>query len=152
MIHFENTIQIEQPVARVFAFIANLENLPEWNPDVLSVSHKSGERQASGAEYHIVRRDYQQDVKVIELVQDQKLVIETLPPAHPPWRREITLEPVERSTKIIDHWLVLIGSPGQEELRDGREKLDIKENLEKLKTLLEERSENLQDGPTTILP
>ncbi len=41
MLEFENTIRIDRPIAEVFAFLSDLENIPKWNYYVLEVTKLS---------------------------------------------------------------------------------------------------------------
>lgn len=43
----ERTIQIDRPIAEVFAFVADGEKAQQWRPGVLEMSKKSGEGQGS---------------------------------------------------------------------------------------------------------
>lgn len=41
MIRFTKAVEIEKPVDEVFAFVANLENTPRWNGDVVKAKKMS---------------------------------------------------------------------------------------------------------------
>lgn len=149
MIRFENTLEIEQPVDLIYDFMADLENLPKWNYFVTRVSHTGGEKRSTGATYHQVRKNDEQDLKIAEMIPNQILVIETIPPSKPELRRKMIFEPANGATKIIDRWDLDTGHPGLlQKLAGRRVRSAVKENLDKLKTLLEDGSVTLQDGRT----
>jgi uncharacterized membrane protein len=54
MIEFENTICIDCPIAEVFAFLSDLENIPRWNYYVLEVTKLTGGPIGIGTMHHQV--------------------------------------------------------------------------------------------------
>jgi hypothetical protein len=100
-----------------------------------------------GSTYHQVRREDEQDLRISKLEPNKSLIVETIPPSKPELRREITFEVQGNRTRIIDKWQLDKGIPKLlEPLAANRAKLGVRENLEKLKTLLESGKVTLQDG------
>jgi uncharacterized membrane protein len=147
MFTFENTIAIDRPVEEVFAFVVDLPSLPKWNYYVLSVSSTSPESGAVGSTYHQVRKNDEQDLRISQLEPNRSLVVETIPPSKPELRREMTFETQGGSTRIVDKWQLDMGVPKLlEPLAAKRARSGVRENLAKLKVLLESGRVTLQDG------
>jgi uncharacterized membrane protein len=152
MIEFENTIRVQQPVAEVFAFLSEFENIPKWNYYVLEVRKLSDGPTRIGTTYHQVRKTDEQDYRVTELVQNHKVTVKTLPQSKPELEMRFTLYEEGASTLIRDEWKLDTGLPGVlERLRAGSVKSAVAENLTKLKALLEEGRVVLQDGRQVTL-
>ncbi len=81
MIKFETTVRINRPVAEVFSFLSDLENLPKWNYYVLEVTKLSSGPIDTGTRYHQVRKTDEQDLRITEFDQNHKIVVKTLPPS-----------------------------------------------------------------------
>jgi uncharacterized membrane protein len=147
MIEFENTIQINRPIAEVFAFLSDLENLPKWNYYVLAVAKLTNGPIGIGTMYHQVRKTDEQDFRITELIQNQKIAVKTLPQSSPILEMKFTLYEEENTTRIRDESRLDSGWPAPLEwLGAGRIKSAVAENLIKLKELLEEGQVVLQDG------
>lgn len=147
MFAFENTIVIDRPIEEVFAFVADLPSIPKWNYYVLSVSPTSPKPGTVGSTYHQIRKNDEQDLKISQLEPNRLLVVETIPPSRPELRREIMFEAQGDRTRIIDKWQLDMGVPKLlEPLAANRAKSGVRENLEKLKVLLESGKVTLQDG------
>jgi len=147
MFKFENTIVIDRPIENVFAFVADLSSIPKWNYYVLSVVPTSPESGTVGSTYHQVRKDDEQDLIISKLKLNESLIVKTIPPSRPKLRREITFEDQGNRTRIIDKWQLDMGVPKLlEPLAANRAKSGVRENLRKLKTLLESGKVTLQDG------
>ena len=152
MIKFENQITIDLPISDVFPFVTNLENIPKWNYFVQSVSKTSAGSTGIGSIYHQVRKNDSQDLKIVELQPNKNLVVETIPPSKPSLRREIVFHVRDESTTIVDRWELSFGLFGPlETLAGNRVKSAVKENLKKLKELLETGNTILQDGRSVAL-
>ena len=152
MIKFENQVTIDLPINDVFRFVTNLENIPKWNYFVQSVSKKSSGSSEVGSVYHQVRKNDSQNLKIVELKPNENLIVETIPPSKPNLRREMVFHIKDESTKIIDRWELSFGLFGPlETLAGNRVKSAVKENLKKLKELLETGNTTLQDGRTVSL-
>lgn len=153
MVRFENEITIERPVEEVFDFIADLENLPRWNYYVMNVTKTSAGSSTVGSEYHQVRKQDEQDLRVVEQVPNQLLIIETIPPSKPQLKRSILFESGAHTTRILDAWELDLGLPALvEKLSAGRVRSAVEDNLKILKTLLETGQATLQDGRSQTLP
>jgi uncharacterized membrane protein len=149
MIEFENTIVIERPVEEVFAFVSEFENIPKWNYYVVEVEKTSQGPLGVGTTYHQTRKTDEQDFGVIEYEPGETVVVKTLPHSRPAFEMRFTFEPVAGGTSILDEWKLDTGQPGLlEKLGAGKVKQAVKENLTKLKELLETGSVQLQDGRT----
>jgi uncharacterized membrane protein len=147
MFNFENTIVIDRPIEQVFAFVADLPSIPKWNYYVLSVVPTSPESGTLGSTYHQVRKEDEQDLKISKFEANKSLIVETIPPSKPELRREITFEDQGNRTRIIDKWRLDLGVPKLLELlAANRAKSGVRENLGKLKTLLESGRVTLEDG------
>jgi uncharacterized protein YndB with AHSA1/START domain len=147
MIEFENTIDIAQPVEVVFEFLADLENLPKWNYYVTQVRKTSRGPAGIGATYHQVRKSDSQELTVHELEPNQLLTVETIPPSQPQLKRRMVFEAINGQTRIIDRWELDTGHPQfVQALGKSRVQSSVKENLAKLKELLETGRVTLQDG------
>jgi uncharacterized membrane protein len=147
MFAFENTIVIDRPIEEVFAFVIDLPSLPKWNYYVLSVSPTSPKPGAVGSTYHQIRKNDEQDLRISQLEPNRSLVVETIPPSKPELCREIMFEAHGDHTRIIDKWQLDMGVPKLlEPLAANRAKSGVRENLEKLKVLLESGKVTLQDG------
>jgi len=147
MFSFENTIVINRPVQEVFAFLVDLPSIPKWNYYVRSVVPTSSPSGSVGSTYHQIRQDDEQDLIISKLEPNQVLVVETIPPSKPELRREILLEAEGQSTHLTDKWQLDMGVPKLlEPLAAQRAKTGVRDNLEKLKELLEIGRVTLQDG------
>ena len=147
MIEFENTIHIDRPIAEVFEFLSDFENIPKWNYFVLEVRKLSDGPIRIGTTYHQVRKTDEQDIRITELDQNHKIVVKTLPQSSPSLEMRFTLYEEGNTTRIRDEWRLESGWPAPVEwLGTGRIKSAVAENLTKLKELVEEGQVILQDG------
>ncbi|MGD8490264.1 MAG: SRPBCC family protein [Anaerolineae bacterium] len=151
MIEFKNRIVIDRPVEEVFAFVADFENVPKWNYYVLEVNKTSAGPLGVGTTYHQTRKTDEQDFGVIEYEPTERVVVKTLPHAQPAFEMRFMFQPLEGGTQMTDAWKLDTGGPGLlERLGRGKVKQAVKENLVKLKELLETGSVQLQDGRTAV--
>jgi len=152
MVEFENKITIHRSIGEVFSFATDLGSIPKWNYYVLSVSPTSEISGTIGATYHQVRKNDEQNLRIAGLERNRSIVIETIPPSKPELRREMIFESEAEMTHIIDRWRLEVSAPrilqafAANQARNG-----VRENLYKLKTLLEEGRVTLQDGRTFTL-
>jgi len=147
MIKFENVIEIDRPVAVVFDFLADLENLPKWNYFVTQVRKTSAGTAGAGATYHQVRSTDSQDLTIVGFEKNRVLSVKTIPPSKPELERWMTFEEINGKTRILDRWQLDTGHPGiLQALSKGRVKSAVRDNLARLKELLETGSVTLQDG------
>lgn len=147
MIQFNHQILIRRPVEDVFAFVSDFENVPKWNYYVKNVRQISNGSQGLGATYHQVRVSDEQDFEVTAYETGERIVVETLPGSKPAFEMRFEFEAVPEGTHMTDTWELQSGLPGLlEPLATGRVKSAVRENLGKLKELLETGSTQLQDG------
>lgn len=147
MVEFNNRITIDRPIEEVYSLATDLLRLPTWNYYVQSVVPTSDQPGVEGATYHQVRKEDEQDLRIIQLHPNQSFIVETIPPSTPALRREMTFSSDGQSTTIRDSWKLDLDVPKLlEPLAANRAKNGVKENLGKLKTLLETGKVTLQDG------
>ena len=147
MFEFENTIRINRPLAEVFAFLLDLENLSKWNYYVLQVRKRSDGPIRIGTIYHQVRKTDEQELRITELEPNHTLTVQTVPPSSPSLEMRFTLDAEADTTLIRDAWKLETGAPGLfERLGARRIQSAVAENLTKLKELLEVGRVVLQDG------
>lgn len=147
MLTFEQTIRINRPVAEVFAFLADLENLPKWNYYVLEVRKLSDGPIGIGTTYHQVRKTDEQELRITELEPDYIVAVQTVPPSSPALAMRFTLAQEGVTTRLSDSWQLDTGLPRLLEWLGARRiQTAVAENLTKLKELLESGQVVLQDG------
>jgi uncharacterized membrane protein len=152
MFTFENSIVIDRPVEEVYDFVSDLTSIPKWNYYVQSVTSTAGNPGTEGATYHQVRKNDEQDLRISQSEAGKVLVIESIPPSKPELRREMMFQADGDSTRLLDKWQLDMGVPGLlEPLAARRAKSGVRENLGKLKTLLETGQVTLQDGRSFAL-
>ena len=152
MFEFENRITINRRNEDVFSFAIDLTSIPKWNYYVLSVAPTSSNPGTIGATYHQVRKIDEQDLRIVNLERNRSFIIETIPPSKPELRREMMFESDGEMTHITDRWHLDLGVPRLlQPLAANRAKNGVRENLGKLKALLEEGSVTLQDGRSFTL-
>ncbi len=152
MFTFKNSIVIDRPVDEVYDFVSDLTSIPKWNYYVQSVTPTSDNPGTEGATYHQVRKNDEQNLRISEFQPGQVLVIESIPPSEPELRREMIFQADGRGTRLLDKWELDMGVPGLlEPLAARRAKAGVKENLGKLKTLLETGTVTLQEGRSFAL-
>lgn len=109
---FATTIRIERPVADVFAFVADLENLPKWNHFVTDVRKTSVGSVGVGTTYHQMRKMDQQDLQIVSFDRGRMLELRTVPPSKPELERRLDFQADNSATKIINRWKLDTGNPG----------------------------------------
>jgi len=148
MTRFRNTVTIDPPIDEVFRFVANFENMSKWNYFVVDVHKLSPDPIGLGAVFHQTRKTDTQQYRVTEFDPGRRIAVETLPPA-PSLVMRFTLEATGTGTSLTDEWEVGVGSGLLGVLgflAAGRVNAAVRENLAKLKHLLENREVRLQDG------
>jgi uncharacterized membrane protein len=147
VIEFETSIRIERPLPDVFAFVADLENVPKWNYFVVDVSKTSDGPLGVGTTYHQRRKTDSQELRVVAFDPDRSVTIETIPPSKPEFRRTMVFSEESGVTLLVDRWKLDTGHPGLlQKLARGRIRSAVRGNLLKLKELLETGRTTLQDG------
>lgn len=147
MIEFTNSIEVRQPVDKVFSFLANLENLPKWNYLVIGVKKVSKGKVGPGTRYHQVRKTDEQVLEITEFDLNQSIAVATISTSYPRLEMHLVCEASGERTKIIDHWKLDTGKPAiLEKLATRNIRTAVSENLGKLKQLMETGNVILQDG------
>jgi uncharacterized membrane protein len=150
MLHFKNKLEINRPVADVFSFISNFENMPKWNHFVLEVTKLSEGSIGLNTIFRQVRKTDTQEYKITEFEPNSRVTIQTLPPYSKLVMR-FTLEQANNRTLLTDEWELDTGKPTLiERLGGGNVKSAVAENLRKLKQLLETGKVTLQDGRIAV--
>lgn len=146
MIEFKNTIVIKRPLHEVFDFVSDFENMPKWNYYVTEVNKLSDGPIEEGTTYHQTRKSDEQQFQISEFNPNERVAIETLPPA-PKLNMRFRFEPVENGTQVVDEWQLEADVPAPFTWFAARKvKSAVSENLRKLKKLLETGQVTLQDG------
>ncbi|HZD17403.1 MAG TPA: SRPBCC family protein [Actinomycetota bacterium] len=141
MASFTNIVTIDRPIDEVFAFLANLENVPKWNYAVTETRKSSPGPVGVGTTYVQKRhlpRPSEERLTVTDLEPDRCVAVEgTLGPF--PARVRYDLEPSGDRTRVtnsveleVTGALRLIGP-----IAASRVKTAVAENLGVLKRVLE---------------
>lgn len=143
---FTNNVFIDRPVSEVFVFVSNFENMPKWNYFVVAVTNESPPGLAVGTKYQQRRKSDEQQYVVTEFEPDLRVAVRTLPPARD-LQMSFTFEQCGRGTRLTDHWVLETGLPRWlEGIGASRVSSAVRDNLAKLKELLETGRVRLQDG------
>ena len=144
--HFTNTLIIGRPVADTFAFVSDFENMPKWNYFAAETTHESPPGRGAGTIYRQRRRTDEQRFVVTDFEPDQLVAVRTLRPGRDLQMR-FTFEPHEGGTRLTDDWALDTGLPRWlERIGAARVSSAVRDNLAKLKELLETGRVRLQDG------
>ena len=104
MINVEVSMVINRPVADVFAFVANLENLPKWDTDFQEAKRLTSTPDGVGATYQcllkISGKGATQKVETTEYAVNKKITYESEPTRIAKARVSIQFESVAEGTKI----------------------------------------------------
>ena len=146
MLSISNSITIDKPLSEVFAFVSDQRNNPKWNYYVMSVE-KMNDAMGVGAEYLMIRKRDKQRFGVVVHKENERLVLQSLPGQRLAVRRDLVFTGDDKQTTIHDqiHFKVPLPKFLSGLLLKGS-KNGVKQNLEKLKQLLETGSAVLQDG------
>ena len=143
---FTNHVLIDRPVSEVFAFVSNFENMPKWNYFVVETTNESAAAQGVGTTYRQRRKSDEQHYIVTEYEQGRRVAVRTVPPS-PDLEMRFSFEPAGKGTRLTDEWQLRTGLPGWlEGIGAGRVSSAVRQNLAKLKELLETGQVRLQDG------
>jgi uncharacterized membrane protein len=148
LLEFNNKVEIRRPIAEVFQFLSNFENMPKWNYFVVNVKKISDGPVGINTAFRQTRKTDNQEYRIIEYEPKHRVAVQTLPP-YAKLTMRFTLEPSDngKGTIVIDEWKFDTGKPAFFERIAGRKvKFAVAENLEKLKQLLETGKTILQDG------
>jgi len=143
---FTNSVVIARPVSEVFAFVSNFENMPRWNYFVVETTNESAPDQGVATTYRQQRKTDAQRYVVTEYEADRRVAVRTVPPSADLEMR-FSFESAGSSTRLTDEWQLHTGLPGWlEGISAGRVSSAVRQNLAKLKELLETGRVRLQDG------
>jgi uncharacterized membrane protein len=104
MINVEVGMVINHPIEDVFAFVANLENLPKWDTDFQEAKRVASTPDGVGATYQCVLKytgkNATQKVETTEYAVNKKITYESEPTRIAKARISIQFESVAEGTKI----------------------------------------------------
>jgi hypothetical protein len=144
--HFTNTLIIDRPVPETFAFVSNFENIPKWTYFVEETTSESPPGRGAGTIYRQRRRTDEQHFVVTDFAPARLVAVRTLPPARGLQMR-FTFEPHGGGTRLTDDWTLDTGLPRWlERIGASRVSSAVRDNLARLKELLEKGRVRLQDG------
>jgi uncharacterized membrane protein len=138
---FTNTITIERPADVVFAYLANLENLPAWNYAITETRQLTPGPPAVGTRYRQTRTiptHAEESLEITELIPNQKLTVNgTLNawPAHLTYTLQATGNSTTLTNTIdlsLQGPLTLIAPIARTQIKSA-----VAKNLNTLKHLLE---------------
>ena len=106
MARYATTVRSERPAPVAFAFVADLSNLPQWDPGVQEVSQLRGDGLGAEAAYEVVLSSAGNTRLVYEMTEfDCEALTATLVATHS-WFRSIDVT-------ILKHcWMQLAGMSG----------------------------------------
>jgi hypothetical protein len=148
MATFENTVTILRPAEEVFAYLADAENIPQWNYAIEQTKKISPGAAGLGTVYRQTRSipsRSQEDFEIVVFAPPGQLALDgTFGPFKA--RTSYLLEPLADGTRLTNRWdlepmsapLRLLGP-----LAVPRIKAGVAENLSTLKQVLE----NARGGP-----
>jgi len=143
--HFVHSQLIERPLAEVFAFVSDPENLSRWNYYVIECTKVEAGPTRVGSTYRLVRKSDTRVFGLTELEPDRRLAVRFRAPT-PPLEIRFTVESTVTGTRLTDE-CDLNGIAGfVAGLATGPIRRAVGENLDKLKQLLETGRTQLQDG------
>jgi hypothetical protein len=140
MAAFENTLTITRPVEEAFTYLADAENLPQWNYAIEETRKISPGPVGVGSLYRQIRTLPGRSQEDFEIVVFQPPGQLTLDGTFGPFRVSYLLEPTPSGTKLTNKWdlqatsasLRLLGP-----LAIPKVKSAVAENLRTLKQILE---------------
>lgn len=141
MIEFINTVDIARDPDAVYAYLADLERVPEWNWAIAASTLASGHPASLGARYQFTRSTPRPGTEIVEIIglePDRKVVIAgRLGPFGAKLVYE--LERIPSGTRVTNR--VTLRSPPLGPLGDilgGPVRASVADNLDVLRTRLEQ--------------
>jgi hypothetical protein len=126
--------------------------MPKWNYFVEETSSESPPGRGAGTIYRQRRRTDEQRFVVTDFEPDQLVAVRTLPPARDLQMR-FTFRRHGGGTRLTDDWTLETGLPRWlERISTSRVSSAVRDNLAKLKELLETGRVRLQDGRVETVP
>jgi uncharacterized protein YndB with AHSA1/START domain len=141
MTAFTNTIEIDRPASEVFAFLADLENVPRWNYAIAETRKTSPGEVGVGTTYEQTRTvpaPGRETLAITSFEPDRHLAVEgTL--ARFPARLDYLLEERDGGTRVTNTVELRLTGPAKllGGVAVGRVRSAVAENLHVLKELLE---------------
>lgn len=152
MVVIKNAISINLTRDKVFNFLRNPITLPLWNYYIKSVQKISAGDEEVGSRFHQVRKNDEQFFFISKLEKNNFLEFKTEPNSSLNFIRQITFSEVDGITQIDDRLCIDTGYPlFLQKLFSVKIKHAVKENLIKLKELLETGKTELQDGRVIVI-
>jgi uncharacterized protein YndB with AHSA1/START domain len=148
LLEFSNKLEIRRPIAEVFQFLSNFENMPKWNYFVVNVKKISDGPVGINTAFRQKRKTDSQEYKIVEYEPNKRVAIEFQPPSVKLTMR-FTLKSShnDNDTVVVDEWKFDTGIPALfARIGITSVKAAVAENLVKLKQLLETGKTILQDG------
>ncbi len=151
MMLIKNDIHICRTREQVYDFLRDFRNIPEWNYYVKRVFATGFNH--TGVVYRQERLNDEQNFEVLEAVPHEKIVIRTLPGQNISFIHEFTLECDHWGQCIVhDRFYLDTGHTGFfQALFKKKLKKAVRQNLNKLKILLDPGQVKLQDGTVKTL-
>lgn len=147
MIAIANSIEINVPVTRLFGFLADPETLPLWNYYVKTVRRITPDKTGIGARYHQKRKDDEQIFEITSLEENTFIELRTISDSSVQFKRQMTFTEIGHKSTLEDLFELNTGHPILiQKILAGSVRTAVKENLIKLKQLLEKGKTTLQDG------
>jgi len=152
MILILNEISINTSLEKTFAFLSNPENLSLWNYYIKSVRRISSDSNIVGSEYHQIRERDEQFFKISQFEENKSIEFISNPGSSIYFKRKMIFSKVKGETLIEDHFELDTNQPLIFQKFFSRKiKNAVKENLAKLKTLLETGQVTLQNGKVSYI-
>ncbi len=150
MLTMINQIAINCPIQKVFSFIAQAENFPKWNYYLLSVTKTAEGKPIIGATYHQTRIRDQQNFTITRYEENKVIEFSSFG-GFLKYIRRFSFSPSGNGCIVDDLFQIRTYLPGFiNRIIAKRPQAAVKENLLKLKQLLETGETTLQDGRTVI--
>lgn len=152
MIILRNTINFDVPSQKAFQFLADPENFPKWNYYLKSVRKMVDGNPIIGSVYHQVRNTDEQFFTITRLEENRIIELTATKKSKIKFRRLFTFSTTTDGCSIEDHFELAPWVPtfiGK--LINKKPQKAVKENLIKLKELLETGQTLLQDKKLVVL-
>jgi hypothetical protein len=152
MTKIKNIISIGMLTNVVFAFVSNPINFPLWNYYIRSVKKISSGNDEVGTRYHQVRKTDEQIFAVTMFEINKFIEFKTEPNSSIHFTRQMAFTDENGITVIDDYFEIdsgyplFLAKPFNNKLKNA-----VRENLDKLKELLETGRTRLQDGKEIAL-
>ena len=140
---FTNTVTIDRPLAEVFAFLAQLENLPRWNYAISAARKTTPGPVGIGSKYALVRTLPMRCAETLEITEYEPVRTLSINGGLGPLRGRATyvLDPVGSATRVTNSMdlagpgLLSVVAP----LATAQIRAAVAANLDVLKQIVEEQ-------------